>query len=281
MSYIVEKLMNLSLAGIWSYLSKPSLVLARLQAPTPSSLTETVLSIFKDSNPEEIERYRLEFLRNHRFFEQMDEKMVAKRFRRVTPADWLQLVYVLVRMKRPDIIVETGVFDGESSATYLQALHDNQKGFLISIDLPAVDILGGSAQSVSEAKMPAGCQPGWVIPDNLRDRHELLLGDSKKLLPGVFDKHPQIDIFMHDSLHTYEHQLFEYRTAWVHLAPGGLLLSDDIFWNAAFHKFCEEMGQAYCYFSGTTRLGGPGAEQFGVVQRAAGEARKDSSSVAA
>ncbi len=246
----VQKLTRLSLAGLWSHLSDPSLFVARLQSPPASSLMQIALSLFKDASPEEIERYRLEFLGNHRFFEKLNGKMLAERSRRATPVEWVQLIYVLVRLKRPGIIVETGVFDGESSATFLQALRDNQKGTLISIDLPAVNPIEGSTQCMTETSLPPGCEPGWIIPDYLKNRHELLLGDSKELLPVVFEKHPHIDMFMHDSLHTLKHQLFEYRLAWPHLQPGGLLLSDDVFWNAAFHKFCKENGRSFRHFDG-------------------------------
>jgi hypothetical protein len=31
------------------------------------------------------------------------------------------------------------------------------------------------------------------------------------------------------------------------LAAGGLLLSDDIFWNRAFHEFCGRQGRKYLH----------------------------------
>jgi hypothetical protein len=37
---------------------------------------------------------------------------------------------------KPDKVVETGVYKGSSSAVTLQALEDNNKGKLFSIDLP-------------------------------------------------------------------------------------------------------------------------------------------------
>ena len=33
--------------------------------------------------------------------------------------------------------------------------------------------------------------------------------------------------------------LFEYRLAWRRLRPGGLLVSDDVFWNPAFWAFTK------------------------------------------
>ena len=38
----------------------------------------------------------------------------------------------------------------------------------------------------------------------------------------------KIDIFFHDSLHTYDHMMFEYLTSWDYLKEGGVLFSDDI-----------------------------------------------------
>ena len=46
---------------------------------------------------------------------------------------------------------------------------------------------------------------------------------------------------------TFEHMYFEYMTAWPYLKEGGILVSDDIFWNAAFHKFCREQHRSYWY----------------------------------
>lgn len=44
----------------------------------------------------------------------------------------------------------------------------------------------------------------------------------------------QIDLFLHDSLHTQEHMRFEFEEAWAALRPGGLLIADDIQGNRAF-----------------------------------------------
>ena len=109
----------------------------------------------------------------------------------------------------------------------------------ISIDLPACRGDQESTDQMRSTTLPAGLNPGWVIPDDLRDRHRLLLGDSKQLLPGVCSESGPIDIFLHDSLHTYgAHVLRVQRRAGL-LEPGGLLLSDDVFWNAAFYDFCR------------------------------------------
>jgi Methyltransferase domain len=78
----------------------------------------------------------------------------------------------------------------------------------------------------------------------------LLLGDSKTLLPVVLAEYPAIDIFFHDSLHTYEHMLLEYTLAWPKLNAQGLLLSDDVSWSAALPTFCKQVGKPFLHISG-------------------------------
>ena len=45
---------------------------------------------------------------------------------------------------------------------------------------------------------------GSAIPKNLLDRWELKIGTSEQLLDEIFNTHSSIDIFLHDSLHTYQ-----------------------------------------------------------------------------
>ncbi len=149
--------------------------------------------------------------------------------------------YVMTRLLRPDIIVETGVNEGLSSAFILYAMEHNQHGKLYSIDLPNIDVElypGGPRQTDG---VPSEKGTGYLVPKHLRSRWELLLGDAKDLLPGLLTKLPNIDIFIHDSLHSYDHMLFEYQTAWPHLKQNGILLSDDIDYNNAFADFTSEV----------------------------------------
>jgi hypothetical protein len=49
---------------------------------------------------------------------------------------------------------------------------------------------------------------------------------------------PRVDVFFHDDLHTPEHMKWEYDLVWSHLAPGGVLISDDD--NYGWLRFCRE-----------------------------------------
>ena len=143
-----------------------------------------------------------------------------------------KLLYTLVRALRPEIVVETGPFNGASSTFILRALEENGAGRLISFDVAeARDALG--------VPIPRGQRPGWLVPPGLRGRFELVLGDSRETLRPRLAGEPHIDLFFHDSLHTFRHMLFEFRVAWSRLASGGVLASDDVFWNPAFWLFTK------------------------------------------
>jgi predicted O-methyltransferase YrrM len=140
------------------------------------------------------------------------------------------LLYSLVRAFRPKIIVETGVSSGSSSYVMLQALEKNREGILFSIDFP---------DAWSEIQKATKKESGWIVPDSLRYWWRLHLGRSRDLLPGLLSQLKEIDIFFHDSEHTYENMWFEYNLAWGYIKKNGLLLSHDVNWNSAFFDFCE------------------------------------------
>ena len=147
------------------------------------------------------------------------------------------IYYALIRVMQPDLVVETGVCDGFSTRFLLLAMERNGRGTLHSIDLPNQDVKLDQDGSRQRDVMAAGRETGWLVPAALRSRWTLHLGDAHVLLPELLPTLDPIDVFIHDSLHTYEHMLFEFRTAWPRLRAGGFLLSDDTDWNTAFPEF--------------------------------------------
>ncbi len=147
-------------------------------------------------------------------------------------------LYVLIRALSPNVVVETGVSSGVSSTFILQGLKDNQRGTLYSIDEPNAD---------PSAALPEGLSSGWLIPHWLRDRWKLSLGRSSELLPPLLAKLKMMDLFLHDSEHSYENMMFEFKTAWKFLRDGGLLLSHDVFWNSAFSDFSRSLRRRPSY----------------------------------
>ena len=157
-------------------------------------------------------------------------------------------VYCLVRALRPAVFVETGVLHGMTSAFVLEAMRVNGHGRLISIDLPSYAETGPANVDGYTGTLPPGREPGWLVPDALRDRWELHLGASLDVLPGVLDGIDRLDVFLHDSDHTYETMRGEFELAWPKLAEGGALIADDSTDNTAFAELCERVGRTPLLF---------------------------------
>jgi predicted O-methyltransferase YrrM len=151
-----------------------------------------------------------------------------------TPPVDCETIYLLVRSLKPETVVETGVCYGASSAYILEALKDNGRGALYSIDL---------------GNQPDEPPSDYFVPRHLADRWHLIIGDSKEQLPRLLARLGQIDLFHHDSLHTYDHMMWEYGTALPHLPENGVLSSHDVrtivdlskpFQRNPFSVFCEQ-----------------------------------------
>jgi predicted O-methyltransferase YrrM len=124
-----------------------------------------------------------------------------------------EALYVLVRAANPRTIVETGVLYGASSAHFLAALARNGEGTLYSLEI---------GQRSGEPPH------GYFVPDELRGRWRLIIGDSRRELPGLMERCAQVDMFYHDSLHTHDHMVWEFGTALPSLGANGVLASDDV-----------------------------------------------------
>ncbi len=147
-------------------------------------------------------------------------------------------LYSLVREMKPEVMVETGVCNGFSSSVILKAMEDNDKGKLYSVDLPVkIDELEENRDKTG-AVIPPGKDSGWAVPEVLRDRWDLFKGDTYYETPKIFEKLTStIDIFLHDSGHSYETMMFEFALAWKHLREDGILLADNIDFSEAFMSF--------------------------------------------
>lgn len=148
-------------------------------------------------------------------------------------------LYDLVREVRPGLVVETGVANGLSTSSLLKALDDNDRGDLFSIDLPVTAEREESSEGRKGAVIPPGRTSGWAIPTYLRDRWTLRQGNTYYELPKLLEELSEIEIFLHDSGHSYETMMFEYTSAWYHLREDGFILSDNISRNSAFRDFSE------------------------------------------
>lgn len=129
--------------------------------------------------------------------------------------------YLVCRLLKPEVVLETGVAYGVSSAFILRALKENEHGVLHSVDLPPL-------------RRKAENYWGIMVDEELESRWYPHRGSSKRVLPKLLEEIGTLDIFMHDSVHTYRNMLQEFKTIWPYLRVGGMIVADDIERNGAF-----------------------------------------------
>jgi predicted O-methyltransferase YrrM len=135
-------------------------------------------------------------------------------------------LYGFTRWLRPTLIVESGGYVGMSSAFILKALSDEN---LATAKLYSIEL-------------SQECEQGALIPEELRSASGSFVPMRGRLedflerneLPSC------IDMFLHDSSHSYRHMRWEFRQFWPRLRDGGLLVSHDVQMNAAFPEFVAE-----------------------------------------
>lgn len=131
------------------------------------------------------------------------------------------LLYALVRLLQPSNLLETGVGNGHSSYFLLRALVANGAGTLHSTEIAD--------------------DAGALLDPAERERWQLHLLDRRKKRKSflqVLERLPQLEIFLHDSDHTYQWLTFELEAARAKLARPGLMLVDDAEKSYGFFDFC-------------------------------------------
>ena len=118
------------------------------------------------------------------------------------------LMYALVRILRPSVVLETGVANGHSSAFILNALAENGRGELHSVDVRH--------------------NVGNLVVDRQQWHLHLLDSSSlKKSLAAIVEQLPAIDLMVHDSDHSYQWMRHELETVFPRMSPCGVLACDD------------------------------------------------------
>ncbi len=150
-----------------------------------------------------------------------------------------KLLYFVTRLRRPACVVETGVAAGHSSRAFLKAMHANGGGRLYSSDLPYLAVEG------SEKNI------GVIVESALRTDWRLYTrGDRRNLneIAAELRDGPKIDLFHYDSDKTYEGRAYAWTKLAPLLAPGALVIFDDIQDNTHFRDLVAELKAPFRVF---------------------------------
>ncbi|MEJ5352681.1 MAG: class I SAM-dependent methyltransferase [Melioribacteraceae bacterium] len=187
-------------------------------------------NIYKEKNYIK-EKLDIEFLK---LYEIVNKKLINNQIPQVYNADisLAKLCYHLVRIKKPKVIIETGVGNGVTSFFILNAIKNNELGTLFSIDLPPL-----SSQNI-----------GLLVEDNLKINWKLHLGTSLRLLRKIKRlNNNKIDIFIHDSANIYTIQKYEVNVIYNALCSYGIIIMNNIGTNSAFIELLEELKPTYFF----------------------------------
>lgn len=111
-------------------------------------------------------------------------------------------LYVICRLIKPEIVIETGTQNGASAQAILCALEKNNFGRLYSID--------SWEKSTDDTHVLTIGKPGEKITHSLKQRWNLNIGFSYDILPNLLKELGKVDLFFHDSDHSKKCVEFEF-----------------------------------------------------------------------
>ena len=127
-----------------------------------------------------------------------------------------KLLYFLVRLKKPNTIIETGVAAGFSSLSILKAIEFNKKGKLYSSDFPYFRL-----------KEPEKYIGALVDRDIYKNWELEIEGDSVNI-PRFLNRIEKIDLFHYDSDKSYGGKLKTFELVRPKLSINSVVIFDDI-----------------------------------------------------
>lgn len=153
-----------------------------------------------------------------------------------------EFLYWLTRHRKPEVIVETGVSAGWSSYAFLSAIRKNGRGRLHSSDFPYFRV-----------KDPER-YVGILVPAELREGWDLNIDGDQNALPRILARVPAVDLLHYDSDKAISGREFAVSRVREKLAPGGLILVDDIINDSWFREHVEASGEPFSILEGRCGL---------------------------
>ncbi len=139
------------------------------------------------------------------------------------------LWYVLTRITKPSVVLETGLDQGLGSIVLSAALLRNQAdghpGKYIGVDIDP--------------------SAGWLLNGKYREVGEIRIGDSLKVLSEIGES---IDLAVLDSSHTPDYETNELRILDAKLKQSAIVISDTGDYNDELLNFAEATGRDFLVF---------------------------------
>lgn len=157
------------------------------------------------------------------------------RLRDCFPPHYQDKIAALIHQEKPQIVVETGLETGFGAEFILKALDDNGSGHLYSIDP-----VQHRRFSEDPIKHP---------------RFTFIQKRSQDALPTLFKDVGLFDLFIHDSDHSFDCQTIEYEHAWTMVRSGGIIASDDVYWEIPPHHAWEQFLKRHGVFGKAVIIG--------------------------
>jgi predicted O-methyltransferase YrrM len=136
-----------------------------------------------------------------------------------------ELLYFLTRLRRPAIILETGVAAGWSSRALLSAIQVNGQGKLLSSDFPYFRMADPERYV------------GYLVPDELKGPWEVRLRGDRANLKQMLTPDIKVGLVHYDSDKSRGGRQFFCRAIAPHLASGAVVMMDDIGDNLFFRDY--------------------------------------------
>ena len=133
--------------------------------------------------------------------------------------------YAVVRALQPDHVVETGTDKGLGSLVIAAALLRNGNGILTTMDINP--------------------DSGFLISEPYASVTRIERGDSIALIAKL--KEP-VDLFIHDSDHSAEHEAAEFRAVESHLTGAAIVLSDNSHITGELPRWADATGRTFTFF---------------------------------
>ena len=229
--YAKHKLYN---AGKWMAYSRETTNFTYKITPLSRAYLINLLSNVTGVSVEKLEEYAQELEKDENLSKHVHEGTLASSRKIIADEKthfgrrlgW----YLLVRAKKPKIVVETGIDKGLGAIVLCSAiLRNTEDGFpgkYLGLDINP--------------------EAGFLLKGTYASVGTIVLGDSAKTIPTL---PTPIDIFINDSDHSASHEELEYQLIQGMLSSDSIIIGDNAHCNDRLLRFSKKTGRDFAFWS--------------------------------